>query len=94
MKKLEPLNLSKIHPCVFEPSDNGINLPEVCKKCKRKKNDHQLINESHEGKMDNYKFILSILKLSLYDEIVKIALEAEAKKKKSSRHKPTAIPKL
>jgi hypothetical protein len=81
--------LESIHQCVFEPSDDGIHLPEICKKCKEKKSVHHLINESHsneEGKkgMSNHEYILMGLKLTKYDEMVQLALKSEKAAKKST----------
>lgn len=69
--KEEPLD------CVFEPSDDGYHLPEVCKKCHNKRNEHLFINQSHSGKMDNHKVMLIGEKLINYDKLVQLALEKE-----------------
>lgn len=90
MKKQQKLNFDKINQCIFEPSDNGYHLPEICKKCKKKKSTHLFINESHDakaGKMDNYKLMLVGLKLYNYDKLIKILLKQE-KTKKITNKKP------
>ena len=88
MKKKIPILLKSINQCVFEPSDDGIHLPDICKKCNENKSVHHLINESHsvengETHMSNKKFILIALKLLKYDEMVKIALKKEKENKRN-----------